>query len=109
MADGSSIIVCGKRFDVGRRVVTYEDDPKFSAYTPRCVFRDAVLPFAPAKGLGSSPMRYRARRLMGTDKSLPRLQQLLKQFVIHHDGMPNSQGCWSRGSDLSVPIRRRAR
>ena len=94
MAESSSIIVCGQRFDVGRRVITWEDDPKISAYTPHCVSRDCIFPFAPAKGLGTMKERLRPRRLMGSDRSLPRLQQVIKQFVIHHDGMGTSRDCF---------------
>ena len=76
MADGSSIIVCGQRFDVGRRVITFEDDPSISAYTPHCVTREAVLPSSPAQGLGGMAFRYRGRRLLGADRTLARLQQI---------------------------------
>ena len=94
MAESSKIIICDQEFDVGRRVITWKDDPTISAYTPHCVKRPDVLPFKPAKGVGLSPMRYRGRRLMGADRSLSRLQQILKQFVVHHDGMGSSRGCF---------------
>ena len=94
MAESSSIIVCGQRYDVGRRVISFQDDPTISAYTERCISRDCVFPYAPAKGLGQMKERWRPRRLIGTDKTLPRLQQVLKQFVVHHDGMGDSRGCF---------------
>ena len=91
-SDNSSIIVCGQRYDVGRHVITYEDDPSISAYTLHCVSRPSMIyPYAPAKGLGTIAARFRERRLLGTDRSLPRLQQVLKQFVVHHDGMGTSR------------------
>ncbi len=94
MSENSSILVCGQRFDVGRRVITFEDDPKISAYTPHCVSHDGIFPTAPAKGLGQMATRYRGRRLIGADRSLGRLQQVLKQFVVHHDGMGTSRDCF---------------
>ncbi|MSP61399.1 MAG: hypothetical protein EXR72_13840 [Myxococcales bacterium] len=94
MAENSSIIVCDQRFDVGRRVITFQDDPKISAYTPHCVTHDGIFPTSPAKGLGTIATRYRGRRLIGADRSLSRLQQVLKQFVVHHDGMGTSRDCF---------------
>jgi hypothetical protein len=94
MAENSSIIVCEQKFDVGRRVITYQEDPRISAYTPHCVTHDGVFPTSPAKGLGQMSNRYRGRRLIGADRSLGRLQQVLKQFVIHHDGMGTSRDCF---------------
>ncbi len=92
---GSSIIVCGQRYDVGRRVVTWEDDAQFSAYTLHRTDRPSeIFPYAPAKGLGSIAARYRERRLIGQDRSLSRLQQVLRQFVVHHDGCPSSKTCF---------------
>ena len=92
---GSSIIICGQRYDVGRRVVTFEDDPMFSAYTLHRTDKPSeVYPFAPAKGLGGMAARYRERRLIGSDRSLGRLQQVLRQFVVHHDGCKDSRMCF---------------
>ncbi len=94
MAENSSIIVCDQRFDVGRRVITWQEDPKISAYTLHCVSHDGIYPTSPAKGLGAVAYRYRGRRLIGADRSLGRLQQIVKQFVIHHDGMGTSRDCF---------------
>jgi N-acetylmuramoyl-L-alanine amidase len=92
---GSSIIVCGQSYDVGRRVVTWQDDPTFSAYTLHRTDKPAeIYPYAPAKGLGAMAARYRERRLIGADRSLSRLQQVLRQFVVHHDGCPSSKTCF---------------
>jgi hypothetical protein len=92
---GSSILICGQRYDVGRRVVTFEDDPSFSAYTLHRTDKPSeIYPYAPAKGLGMMAARYRERRLIGADRSLSRLQQVLRQFVVHHDGCPSSKSCF---------------
>lgn len=96
MPKGSEIIVCGQRFDVGQRVVTFEDDPSVNAYTPHRTDKPGeVMPFHPAKGMGGFAERYRPRRLMGGDRSLTRLQQVVRQFVLHHDGCNNSRECFN--------------
>lgn len=91
----SSIIVCGKRYDIGQRVITYEDDPSVSAYTPHRTDKPSeVPPFAPAKGMAGIRDRWRPRRLIGADRSVERLKQVLKQFVVHHDGCADSRTCF---------------
>jgi N-acetyl-anhydromuramyl-L-alanine amidase AmpD len=95
MPIGSSIIVCGKRFDVGVKTITWEDDPKISAYTlHRTDDPSKVPPFSPAKGMEGAAARFRPRRLIGSDRSLDRLRQVIRQFVVHHDGCFDSRTCF---------------
>lgn len=95
MGAGSSIIVCGQRFDVGQRVVTYADDAQFSAYTLHRTDKPSeIYPFQPAKGMGQMAGRYRERRLIGSDRSIERLKQVIRQFVVHHDGCQDSKTCF---------------
>lgn len=95
MNGGSQIIVCGQRFDVGQHVITWQDDPSISAYTLHRTDKPSeIYPFSPAKGLGRMAARYRPRRLIGSDRSLTRLQQVIRQFVIHHDGCTDSRSCF---------------
>jgi hypothetical protein len=92
---GSSIIVCGQRFDVGNKVITWEDDSSISAYTlHRTDEPSKVPPFAPAKGMEGAAARFRPRRLIGADRSLDRLRQVIRQFVVHHDGCFDSRTCF---------------
>jgi hypothetical protein len=92
---GSSIIVCGQRFDVGQRVITFQDDPSINAYTPHRIDKPSeVPPFGPARGMSGIRDRWRRRRLIGADRSLGRLKQVLRQFVIHHDGCADSRTCF---------------
>jgi N-acetyl-anhydromuramyl-L-alanine amidase AmpD len=92
---GSSIIICEQPFDVGVKVVTWRDDPAYDAYTlHRTDNPSQVFPFQPAKGLGASAYRYRPRRLIGADRSLARLKQVIRQFVVHHDGCDSSKTCF---------------
>ena len=75
--------------------MTWQDDSSFSAYTlHRTDKPQEIFPYAPAKGLGAMAARYRERRLIGNDRSLGRLQQVLRQFVVHHDGCPSSRTCF---------------
>ena len=96
MGAGSSIIICGQRYDVGQRVITFEDDPQINAYTPHRTDKPSeVPPFAPAKGMagvarplapapphrqrsldrapapGRAPVRRAPRRLPGFAHLLP--------------------------------------
>jgi hypothetical protein len=95
MGAGSSIIICGQKFDVGNKVVTWEDDPLINAYTlHRTDNPKEIYPFSPAKGLGQQASRFRPRRLMGGDRSLDRLRGIISQFVVHHDGCFDSKQCF---------------
>ena len=95
MPAGSSIIVCGKRYDIGNKVVTFEDDPAFNAYTPhRTDDPKQIAPFQPAKGMEGAVMRYRPRRLIGADRSIDSLRKVIRQFVLHHDGCMDSKMCF---------------
>ncbi|MDB4967203.1 MAG: N-acetylmuramyl-L-alanine amidase, negative regulator of AmpC, AmpD, partial [Myxococcales bacterium] len=95
MGQGSSIIVCGQRYDVGQRVITFEDDPSISAYTAHRTDKPSeVVPFAPAKGMAGISQRWRPRRLTGGDRGLERLKQIVRQFVVHHDGCQDSRTCF---------------
>jgi N-acetyl-anhydromuramyl-L-alanine amidase AmpD len=94
-----NIVVCNRLYNIGWPVVNYTDNPNFSAYWQRCLkgkegAPPGALPFAPAKGLGRSPLRYRERRLMGGSRDLRRLQEIIRQFVVHHDGCATSADCF---------------
>ncbi len=95
MGQSSSIIVCGKPYDVGQRVVNWQDDPSISAYTLHRTDKPSEIPpFAPAAGMAGAAARYRPRRLIGTDRSIDRLKQVIRQFVVHHDGCQDSRSCF---------------
>ena len=95
-----NIIVCGRSYNIGWPVVNYYDNPAFNAYYAGC-FKGpsngpprSPYPFAPAKGLGGALKRYRERRLMGGTRDLRRLQEVIRQFVVHHDGCASSADCF---------------
>ena len=92
----SSIIICGQRYDVGQKVITFQDDPSINAYTPHRTDKPSeVPPFAPAKGMAGIRDRWRPRRLIGGDRSIERLRQVVRQFVVHHDGCQDSRMCFN--------------
>jgi N-acetyl-anhydromuramyl-L-alanine amidase AmpD len=92
----SSIIICGQRYDVGQKVITFQDDPSINAYTPHRTDKPSeVPPFAPAKGMAGVRDRWRPRRLIGSDRSIERLRQVVRQFVVHHDGCQDSRTCFN--------------
>ena len=92
----SSIIICGQRYDVGEKVITFQDDPSINAYTPHRTDKPSeVPPFAPAKGMAGVRDRWRPRRLIGGDRSIERLRQVVRQFVVHHDGCQDSRMCFN--------------
>jgi len=91
----SGIIVCGKRYDIGHRVVTFEDEGGYSAYIPhRTDDISQIYAYDPAPGLSQRATRYRKRRLMGKRTSLARLRQVVRQIVIHLDGCLSAKMCY---------------
>lgn len=89
------IIICGARYPIDHRVLTYEDPSGFSAYLPhRSDDRSKVFASTPCPGLEHRITRYRARRSMGGDRSLSRLKAVVKQLVVHLDGCRNSAMCY---------------
>lgn len=95
------IIVCGQTVGVDwDRVYNFRDHPDFDASQLHC-FLDAeqkptreVLPFRPAAGVGRSSRRFAPRSQMHGGSDLGRLQQIIRQFVIHHDGLFGAHQCF---------------
>lgn len=97
----NQIILCGRRFEVGARVISWADNPQISAYHPCCYSgadqkpRSDPFPFRPAQGLGARATRYRPRReLVGRRHDLELLKHVVRQVVIHHDGAESSLDCF---------------
>lgn len=91
----SGIIVCGKRYAIDHRVVTYDDEGGYSAYIPhRSDDISQIYASNPAPGLASRATRYRLRRLMGRGESYPRLKQVVRQIVVHLDGCRDARMCY---------------
>lgn len=91
----SGIIVCEQRYEIGHRVVTFEDEGGFSAYVPhRTDDISQIYAYDPAPGLARRVSRYRRRRLMGSGVSLGRLRQVVRQVVVHLDGCLSAKMCY---------------
>ena len=100
---GSQIIVCNQRFDIGHKVITFEDEGGYSHYLLHCYKpEDRIYPSHPAPGLTDRMWRYRARRFMGRDwkerlspqQALRKLKRGLTKFVVHMDGCRDALMCY---------------
>jgi len=92
---GSSIIVAGQPFDVGKPVVLWSDPQGFDAYQTRCIDQSGGC-------CDTSAKRYGARRDV-PDRSLPQLQSVVSQFVLHFDGCVNSRSCFKSMHNRTRP------
>jgi N-acetyl-anhydromuramyl-L-alanine amidase AmpD len=85
-ATGTSIVVAGQKFDVGRPVVLWSDPQGFDAYQTSCIDQTGGC-------CDRSSPRFSARK--GVDeRSVPELQGVVSQLVLHFDGCVNSRSCF---------------
>jgi N-acetylmuramoyl-L-alanine amidase len=83
---GTSIVVAGQTFQVGRPVVLWRDPEGFDAYQTRCIDQSGGCCDGESK-------RYGVRK--GVDHgSLAELQAGVSQLVLHFDGCVNSRSCF---------------
>ena len=83
---GSSIVVAGQPFEVGRPVVLWSDPQGFDAYQVRCIDQ--------AGGCCDSDWKRFGARKDVPDRTLPELQKVVSQLVLHFDGCVNSRSCF---------------
>jgi N-acetylmuramoyl-L-alanine amidase len=92
---GTSIIVAGQPFDVGRTVVLWDDEQGFDAYQKRCIDQTGGCcdvdsdRFGTRKGL--------------TRRTVENLQEIVSQFVLHFDGCVNSRSCFKSMHNRTRP------
>src|SRR5262245_33468003 len=79
---GSSIIVAGQPYEVGRPVVLWSDPQGFDGYQTRCIDQTGGC-------CDTENKRYGARTGL-KERTLDELQKLVYQFVLHFDGCVNS-------------------
>lgn len=85
-AAGTSIIVAGQAFQVGRPVVLWRDPEGFDAYQTRCIDQSGGC-------CDSESKRYGVRK--GAEHgTLSELQAGVSQLVLHFDGCVNSRSCF---------------
>jgi N-acetylmuramoyl-L-alanine amidase len=83
---GTSIIVAGQAFQIGRPVVLWRDPEGFDAYQTRCIDQSGGCCDGESK-------RYGVRK--GVEHgSLAELQEDVSQLVLHFDGCVNSRSCF---------------
>jgi N-acetylmuramoyl-L-alanine amidase len=96
---GSAILVAGQPFDVGRPVVLWSDPEGFDGYAKTCI---------ESRAIGSSPccqrpfFRFGVRREL-PGRTLPALQSVVRQVVLHLDGCVNSRSCFHSMHDMPRP------
>jgi N-acetylmuramoyl-L-alanine amidase len=83
---GSSIIVAGQPFEVGRPVVLWSDPQGFDGYQTTCIDQSGGC-------CDTENKRYGVRNGVHT-KQLDELQGIVSQFVLHFDGCVNSRSCF---------------
>ena len=83
---GTSIVVAGQLVDVGRTVVLWTDDQGFNGYEKRCIDQFGGC-------CDEDWERYSTRKGL-TQRTLPDLQEVVSQFVLHFDGCVNSRSCF---------------
>jgi N-acetyl-anhydromuramyl-L-alanine amidase AmpD len=83
---GTSIIVAGQAYQIGRPVVLWRDPEGFDAYQTRCIDQSGGC-------CDSESKRYGVRK--GAEHgSLAELQAGVSQLVLHFDGCVNSRSCF---------------
>ncbi len=92
---GSSIIVGGQPFEVGRPVVLWSDPQGFDAYQVRCIDQSGGCCDTDSK-------RYGVRK--GVERrGLDELRGVVSQLVLHFDGCVNSRSCFKSMHNRSRP------
>src|SRR3954462_5725031 len=93
---GSSILVAGEPFEVGRPVVLWKDPQGFDAYRQTCIDQRGGCCDGESK-------RYGTRKGLSPKPSLPEVQDVVSQFVLHFDGCVNSRSCFKPMHNRSRP------
>lgn len=88
---GTSIIVCGKEFDIGTKVVLWTDPNGLNAYdTTTYKHTEQNRKTGKEETITISGKRYRPRSLINPNPSFAKLQEMVTQFFLHHSGLYHS-------------------
>ena len=93
---GTSIVVAGQSFDVGRPVVLWNEPEGFDGYATSCIEPRAI---ASSPCCRESKRRYADRKGM-QGRSLASLKAVVRQVVLHLDGCVNSRSCFHSMHDM---------
>ena len=88
--ENTSIVVCGEKFDIGTRVVLWDEPGGLNGYdTSASTYWTKDRKTGKSKKVTIKGKRYGKRRLL-LKPTLPYLQKVVNQFVIHHSGLYRS-------------------
>jgi len=88
----TSIVVCGKKYDIGTRVVLWDEPGGLNAYdtskyTYTQTVQDRKTGKEKKKKVTVSGVRYSRRNKLKKNLSLKQLQGMVDQFFLHHSGL----------------------
>jgi N-acetyl-anhydromuramyl-L-alanine amidase AmpD len=88
----TSIVICGQKYDIGTRVVLWDESGGFNAYEENTVVT-SVQNRKTGKMVKQtiSGKRYGSRSLLTPNPSLPQLQKTVTQFFLHHTGVVDAK------------------
>jgi hypothetical protein len=92
MTDNTSIVVCGRKFDIGTRVVLWDEPRGFDAYSthPYYTTEQDRQTGKEIKVVLTKGKRY-SKRTAILRPGFEKLQRIVKQFFLHHSGLYRSR------------------
>jgi len=106
MSSNTSIIVCGQKFDIGTKVVLWDELKGFNGYdTATYTYNEENRRTGKIKKITVSGARYSKRSLLSP--TLERVQKVVNQFFLHHSGLYRSRDTFNvlhRQRRLSVHL-----
>lgn len=88
MSNNTCIVVCGKKYDIGARVVLWTEPGGFSAYDTTAY---EVEDRKTGKVEVVKGKRYKSRLALGGTPDLAKLKKVVWQFGLHHSGLYRSK------------------
>lgn len=88
----TSIVVCGRQFDIGTRVILWDEPHGFNAYdtAPYAITEHDRQSGAEKRVVLATGRRYSQRTTI-LKPSFEKLQRIVKQFFLHHSGLYRSR------------------
>lgn len=84
----TSIVVCGKKFDIGTRVVLWDEPSGFNAYdTTKYVRKEENRATGKVETKIIRGKRYKPRNFLIPNPTISQLQGIVTQFFLHHSGL----------------------
>lgn len=92
MSDNTSIVVCGMKFNIGARVVLWDEPNGLNGYdTSICVHWEENRKTGKNVKVVVSGKRYSKRSLVRPNPNIRQLQNMITQFFLHHSGLYHSK------------------